>query len=221
MRVELPRRARMPATLLMLIAFTMSSCARDKAFAQTGAREARTSLIIFAEHRMPDDEWAALFDALKRATRSDDAEAHGLARGAEFFRGDTMKSGIEVSQVISVYLHGDCSLIPMARPAGRTALGWVFRVNGRIEPFLHVDCTQIALELGPLALGMNRSRRDTVMGEAMARVILHEWIHVATQSARHAKDGVAKAQFNLADLLADDEEVRRDPRILKRPWNNL
>src|SRR5579863_8997671 len=104
----------------------------------------------------------------------------------------------------------------MARTASLTALGWVWRVRGRIEPFIHVDCTQIAQELGPVALGMDRNRRDTVMGEAMARVILHEWIHVATQNPKHARDGVAKARFDLVDLLAYDEEVRRNPRILRR-----
>src|SRR5579863_6886010 len=162
MRVELPRRTRMPATLLMLIAFTMSSCARDKSFAQTPTPETRTTLIVSAEHTMRDGQWVALLDALKREVRSGNALSV-QARDAEFLRGDELKSGIE-GPTISVYLHGDCSLAPMARTASLTALGWVWRVHGRIEPFIHVDCTQIALELGPLALGMSRNRRDTVMG---------------------------------------------------------
>jgi hypothetical protein len=61
--------------------------------------------------------------------------------------------------------------------------------------------------LGPMALGMNQSRRDTVMAEAIARVIVHEWIHIATQSAGHAKSGVMQSQFELADLLAYDEQI--------------
>ena len=210
----------MPATFLLSIALMMSSCSRDKVFAQAGPTETKTTLVIFAERNMRDAEWSALFDALKRGARSESAAVPALA-GSELLRGDAIKSGIAVSQPISVYLHGTCSLAPMARSASLKALGWVWRVHGRIEPFIHVDCTEIALELGPVALGMDRNRRDMVMGEALARVILHEWIHVATQNPGHAKDGVAKARFDLVDLLAYDEEVRRNPRILKRPWNNL
>ena len=220
MRVELPRRPRVPVMFLMSIAFMLSSCARDKVFAQAGPQETKTTLVIFAERNMPDAEWSALFDALKRGARSESATVPALA-GAELLRGDAIKGGISVIQPISVYLHGTCSLVSTERTASLTALGWVWRVHGRIEPFIHVDCTQIALELGPVVLGMDRNRRDTLMGEAMARVILHEWIHVATQNPGHAKDGVAKARFDLVDLLAYDEEVRRNPRILKRPWNNL
>ena len=221
MRVELPCRPRRPVSFLLLIAFMLSSCTGHKSFAQAERTETRATLVIFADHKMRDAEWSALMDALERGARSESAAVPALGQGAKFLRGDTFASGTQVSQPISVYLHGDCSLIPMARTSSLTALGWVWRVHGRIEPFIHVDCTQIAMELGPLALGMNRSRRDTVMSEALARVILHEWIHVATQNPRHAKDGVAKARFDLADLLAEDDEVRRNPRILKRPWSDL
>jgi hypothetical protein len=62
--------------------------------------------------------------------------------------------------------------------------------------------------LGPLALGMDRSHLDNVMAEAIARVILHEWIHIATQSASHGANGITKPQFVVRDLLAGDAEGR-------------
>jgi hypothetical protein len=46
------------------------------------------------------------------------------------------------------------------------------------------------------------------MAEAMARVIMHEWIHIATQSARHGHRGVSKSIFSVRDLLVDDDDVR-------------
>jgi len=55
----------------------------------------------------------------------------------------------------------------------------------------------------------------------MARVILHEWVHVATQSAGHAAHGVAKSNFGIADLLAEDEEVRRDPRLFREKLKRM
>jgi hypothetical protein len=201
----------------MMIALLISACSKTRAYAQAAApSEPRATMVIFAERRMADTEWAALFDALQRSARTDRDEAPVLLDGVALVRGDTMTRGIEVSKPILVYLHGDCTLVPMARYTPLGALGWVWRVHGRIEPFIHVDCSEIAQELGPLVLGMNRKRRDTVMGEAMARVIVHEWIHVATQNAGHAKHGVAKSSFGVADLLAEDEEMRRDPRLLRR-----
>jgi len=63
---------------------------------------------------------------------------------------------------------------------------------------------------------MHRPRLDQVMSEAVARVIVHEWVHIATQNPGHAREGVAKSSFSVFDLLAEDEAVRRDPRVLRR-----
>jgi hypothetical protein len=199
-----------------MIALLISACSKNRTYAQAPAHtEPRATLVIFAEKRMTDGEWAALFDALEKGARGAAEEAPALKGGADLVRGDTIVHGLEVDKPISVYLHGNCRLIPMPRYAPVGALGWVWRVHGRIEPFIHVDCEEIAQELGPLVLGMNNKRRDTVMGEAMARVIVHEWVHVATQNAGHARHGVAKSSFGILDLLAEDEEVRRDPRRLE------
>jgi hypothetical protein len=215
MRVELSRRLRRPAKFLLMIAFLISACQKDRTYAQGVApAEPRTTLVIFADKRMADDEWVALFDALEKGARGVAKEAPALKGGADLMRGDSIERGLVASNPISVYLHGECRLFPMPRYTPVGALGWVWRVHGQIEPFIHVDCAAIAQELGPLVLGMNSKRRDTVMGEAMARVILHEWVHVATQNAHHAAHGVAKSSFGIADLLAEDEEMRKDPRLL-------
>ncbi len=220
MRVELPRRLPRPAKFLLMIALLISSCSKNRAYAQTPARiEPRTTLVIFAERRMQDSEWTALFDALQKGAQSADKEEPGLKGGLDLVRGDTIVRGLEVDRPISVYLHGDCTLLPMPRYVPLGALGWVRLVHGRIEPFIHVECAQIVQELGPLVLGMNRKRRDAVMGEAMARVIVHEWVHVATQNAGHAAHGVAKSHFGVADLLAEDVEIRRDPRFPRGRWD--
>jgi hypothetical protein len=176
-------------------------------------------MVIFAQRRMTDSEWAALLDALQKGIRNAQEDTPALKGGVDLVRGDTIARGREVDRPISVYLHGYCTLVPMPRYTALGALGWVRLVHGQIEPFIHVDCAEIAQELGPLVLGMNRKRRDTVMGEAIARVIVHEWIHVATQNPGHAKHGVAKSSFGVADLLADDEEIRMDPRFPRGHWD--
>jgi hypothetical protein len=221
MRVELPRRSRRPVRLLLMVAMMLASCGRNKSYAQDAASETRTTLVFFADHPMADGEWSAVFDALKKDFTSERTAVPALGQDAEFVRGDKMKSGIEVSRPISVYLHGRCALAPMEPAPLFGALGWVWRVQKHIQPFIHVDCAEIAQELGPLALGMDKKRRETVMGEAMARVVLHEWVHVATQNRGHSRQGVEKARFTLADLLADDEQVRRRPEMLKKSRNPL
>jgi hypothetical protein len=162
----------------------------------------QTTMVIFADHRMEDRRWNALFDALRRILADSAAETRGMADHYQIVRGDTMQPGLRVETVIVVYLHGDCNLVPQPR---RTAfgvpLGWVWRVDGRIEPFAHVDCTRIGQVLGPQALGMDADRRNAVMAGAIARVILHEWIHIATQNPGHAERGITKAQFGVADLM--------------------
>ena len=64
----------------------------------------------------------------------------GADETAEFARGDTMRPGLLVANPIVVYLHGDCTLEPLARRnAYSVPLGWVRYENGQIAPFIHVD----------------------------------------------------------------------------------
>jgi hypothetical protein len=166
----------------------------------------QTTLVIFADRRMEDRQWNALFDALRRDLADPAAETRGWADDYQIVRGDTMQPGMDVEAPIVVYLHGDCNLVPLPRRAAHgEPLGWVRRLNGRIEPFAHVDCTRIGQVLGPQSLGMGVDRRNAVMAGAIARVILHEWIHIATQNPRHTERGITKAQFGVADLMAGGE----------------
>jgi len=41
------------------------------------------------------------------------------------------------------------------------------------------------------------------MAEAMARVVVHEWIHVAAQTDRHGQEGITKASFDVGDLMSE------------------
>jgi hypothetical protein len=126
---------------------------------------------------------------------------------------------VDADVAISVKLIGDCTLMPGPRRTVNGALGWVKKVDGEIQPFIHVNCERIAEMLEPIALGMDRERRNTVMSEAIARVIAHEWIHIATQDANHEKNGVMQSQFQISDLLADDNSAyprRRMERGKKR-----
>jgi hypothetical protein len=162
-----------------------------------------TTLVVFADRSMQEEEWSDLFAALRARLAAGGAETEPLGEEAEFVRGDSVVAGFRVQTAVVVYLHGDCNLAPLPRrTAYGVALGWVRRVNGRIEPFAHVDCTRIGQMLGPRARGMGAGQRNSVMAGAIARVILHEWLHIASQSRDHDEYGIRKAQFGIADLLA-------------------
>ena len=167
-----------------------------------------TTLVVFADHSMEDREWQALFTALRTEVAQGSAETSRLDRHPVLLRGDAIKPGMEVNSALVVYLHGDCGLTwpPPGKPVPGKPLGWTLSAGGRIEPFAHVDCTEIGQVLGPRALAMGRERRNSTMAGAMARVILHEWIHIATQSPAHTGHGISKAEFNEADLNGDNQD---------------
>lgn len=126
----------------------------------------------------------------------------------QILRGDKIASGLVVDKSITVYLLGECKVALTPQPdlfhpvTTSGPLGWVLAQNGQIQPFVHVDCKRIGQFLGQHSLGLTGDQRQRQMANAMARVILHEWIHIATQDAHHAKHGIAKAEFSIDDLLA-------------------
>jgi hypothetical protein len=190
---------------LVLLALWIVLFVNDPVRAQVPVRlpAPSTTMIVFADQHMQDDQWTALFAALRKGQATFAAATPALAGEVELMRGDQVKPGLLVTSVITVFLRGDCTLMPRPRQVVLGALGWVPRGKTGIAPFINVDCSRLVEMLGPMALGMNHSVRINVMAEAMTRVILHEWIHIATQSARHSSRGVMRDQFGVADLLAD------------------
>jgi hypothetical protein len=160
------------------------------------------TIVFFSDQPLSDDQWTALIAALHTLLAKGGAEVQALDSDADFVRGTQVRPGIQVASAITVYLHGDCKLRPARlRTAYGASLGWVWRDGGHIEPFAHVDCTQIANVLGPQANWLSVPGRVQVMAGAIARVVLHEWIHIATQSSAHSAHGLEKAQFGVTDLM--------------------
>ena len=190
--------------MLMWMALVSASFCSGKAFVEIPVPH--TTLVVFTDHHMDDDQWAALVTELRRSQIVATAKIPVLSGDFEVLRGEYVVPGLRVENGISVFLRGDCSLWPAPRHPAEGALGWVPLANGRIQPFIYVDCSRIADMLDPLVLGMHRERRNTVMAEAVARVVLHEWIHFATQTVSHGRRGITQSQFNVRDLLAEDTE---------------
>ena len=190
---------------LLLFLLQAAQWLAGHAFAEAALVEIpRVTLIVFAERQMPDAEWASLFAALQHDFGDLALESRALPAGIDLMRGETSGPGVHVDNAITVYLHGECNVAPQpARGVVEGALGWVYQDHGYIAPYIHVDCTRISQLVGPHALGAGRNRRSDEMAEAISRVILHEFVHVATQSAAHKPDGISKRSFGIADLIPD------------------
>jgi hypothetical protein len=188
-------------TLMLWSSIFLSEISKAETTATPGL--SRTTMVIFSDKRMQDEQWAALFAALRRDRASFVSTVPELAGDVQLLRGDQVKPGLQVTTVITVFLRGDCTLIPRPRRVVFGALGWAPRSKMGIDPFINVNCSLLVDMLGPMSLSMSRSVRINVMAEAITHVILHEWIHIATQSARHSAHGVMRDQFGVADLLAD------------------
>jgi len=188
---------------------------------------AQATLAIFNDRPMPDGLWTALIATLHEDLASNSPELRDLKAQVisqstdrsvsanigskiQLFRGDKIEPGITVDNSVTVYLLGDCKTMPTpqpssfdrSQPAVSGALGWVKMTNGHIEPFIHVDCKRIGQMLGRAAAARNREQQNQLMATAISRVVLHEWIHIATQNPTHSKEGVTKARFGVQDLLA-------------------
>jgi hypothetical protein len=160
------------------------------------------TFVVFADHPVQPEQWTAINAALRTALAQGGSETRALDPNPRFVRGDELNPAFDVDSAITIYLHGNCNVQPMERrTAFAVPLGWVRRVDGQIESSVHVDCTRIGQVIGARVRWLSRQGRDHAMAGAVARVILHEWIHIATQSASHAEQGIAKARFDIPDLI--------------------
>jgi hypothetical protein len=164
-----------------------------------------TTVVVFADHPLTKSQWPSLFAAIRSVLAEVAAESPAIDINAELVEGDSLVPGMPVDASLSVYLHGDCNASlqpPRGYPAG-AKLGWVRERQGSIEPFVHVDCTTIGQVLEPGIYWFSNDQRIHAMAGAIARVIVHEWIHIATQTAGHGGQGVTKAHFGMDDLLPE------------------
>lgn len=170
-----------------------------------------STVAIFIDNPISAGQWMLLLAQLRSGLARGGPEFESLDRNAEFLLGDQSAFLDIPGPAVTVYVHGNCNLEPQEhRTSLGQPLGWVHRVNGHVEPFIHIDCTQIGHVLGAKERWLPRRDRDQAMALAISRVFFHEWIHISTQSAHHAADGIAKAAFDIPDLI---RPVTEEPAV--------
>ncbi|HEX3437119.1 MAG TPA: hypothetical protein VHT24_10175 [Pseudacidobacterium sp.] len=188
---------RLGSFLFAVITLLMSSAA--------SAQNPPNTLIFYADKQVSESMWAPLFNAIREDLARED---HGLDRNPRLLRGNEIVPGKEFSGVIEVKLLGRCDVVQQAyRPLKPGPLGWVLRVHGEIQPFVYIDCTRMTQVLNPTTLGLSGEDRTRAMSQAIAHVLVHEWIHIATQNAGHTEHGITQAQLAPRQLVTAPSET--------------
>ena len=176
------------------------------------AQQPGTAIVFYAQPQVREDLWPALFEALRADLDAGIGKLpNGLSpdRTAVFLRGEDFARSSGFANVVEVELLGRCDLLPQAdRPFLRGPLGWVVLASGKIRPIVSIDCARLAQVLRPAAIGLDKEARRHAMAQAIAHVLIHEWIHVATQSPSHAANGILQATLTINQLIAEPRSRR-------------
>ena len=170
------------------------------------AQEPGTTIVFYAQPRVSENLWPVLFQVLRADLAGGQGELSNrfaLDKQATFVRGTDDLRGVVFSRIISVKLLGRCDVLPQTEHLSRGPLGWVPLVSGTIQPFISIDCTRIAEVLRPAAAGLSKQDRQYMMDRAIAHVLIHEWDHIVTQSARHTSRGIRQAYLSVNELIEE------------------
>jgi hypothetical protein len=184
------------------------------------AQTTGSAIVFYADRQVSESLWTPLFSAIQEDLAAEDLGAanHLLARNPRLLRSSELVTGEEFSNVIEVKLVGRCDVVQQAyRPLKPGPLGWVLRVQGAIQPYIYVDCTRIAQVLNPTTLGLSNDARTRAMSQAIAHVLVHEWIHIATQNVGHTPHGISEAQLTASRLVTEPEPPHATETIPEKP----
>jgi len=181
--------------IIALLAFAVSAAAP----AQSPSQPA-TTLVVFANRQTQKRLWPVLVSTLRRdaAAASQSAPVDG---NPQIILGGADIPGPEFPSRIEVELLGRCDDPWGADPPAKSGpLGYVRKDAGMIAPIIYIDCAQVSQLLSPETRSMTQRQRLQVTSEAISHVILHEWIHIATQSSAHTSRGIMQPALSLREL---------------------
>lgn len=89
--------------------------------------------------------------------------------------------------------------------------------NGRVLPFVTVECSRLRDRIAAQAIGWRPSERNAALGRAVGRVLAHEIYHVLTGDRKHAREGIASSCLSTRDLLAESFYLDNQSLAQMRP----
>lgn len=115
--------------------------------------------------------------------------------------------------VLALRVRGTCSSDAVGmKPRG--ALGMTHVSDGKILPFIEVDCDRVARAIEGRVFPYGTLAPRPALGRAMGRVAAHEIYHVLAATMKHQPEGLARAHFGYNELLLLPMRLSGD--LLKR-----
>lgn len=117
--------------------------------------------------------------------------------------------GVELQRPIQIRLIGRCDLAgaPLQNSRQRGPFAWAHVSDGRVLPFIDVDCDRIRNALFSTMWGEDFQHRDFLLGRALARIIAHELHHVVNSEVHHSEEGLAQPRLTAASLIRGDAKL--------------
>jgi hypothetical protein len=194
------------AWLLLVLAVICGTAPAQKQSQNQNHPQGKTTLMILANRHIQDQLWPVFVSTLARDAASEQALANGQV---EIVPVGKETPGPALPDRIEVELLGRCDSRWNPSPLRQDGpLGWVIGTSGSIAPVIYVDCGRIAESIGPQTDSMGRDQWLQATSEAISHVILHEWIHIATQSPAHATSGIMQPELSELDLTSPIAEKR-------------
>lgn len=111
-----------------------------------------------------------------------------------------------------VTFSGRCEILPSAvHIQSGQRLGWTHISDGEVLPFAEIDCDAIFAYLFEELSLKPPQERERILGRAVARVTVHELLHILTGSAAHSDHGVDHPTLTASQLLAGRMEFEEEP----------
>jgi hypothetical protein len=105
-------------------------------------------------------------------------------------------------RLIVVAFRGDCSTAMPKSPSGSGPLGWTSTSDGRVLPFIGIDCDRVKTALMVSDAWPHSMIPAGLLGRALSHVAVHEIYHVLSGRKHHDAEGLFKAEYSAADLLS-------------------
>jgi hypothetical protein len=162
-------------------------------------RVPQTRIAVFyqAESRLPERTLSELKHELQRIAGSSDLLF-------DWRRMEDSKASDSHPDLVVVKFKGSCqaeSRMPLADTTG--ALAFAHSADGRVLPFIDLECDRIRRFIEPETKPWSQKRREFLLGRALGRLLAHEFYHLFAGTKTHGLKGLTKEALSREELLSD------------------